>query len=291
MNLRAFHLCSVVVIVVIAASLTISCGLSDTSQTANTSVPQPSMSPSPGEFQDERYPIPTFATDDTTEKDCLAVGKAFHSGDIKVISMKLKSGNYFAYPQIAGPRTPQERKFNLYVRKLLEIDPKNDEVCVEKVDPDCEDNMNENDEETGFSVDYATPEFLSIVLYSTTCGASCHVGFTPVNYDLRTGKPIKNLAELFKPHSNYLKKIASYCVRELKRCEGFHEEDGVFKKGTAPTADNYEIWSLTSDGVDITFPEYQIAGGAFPGANVLVPYSHLQGMLRQDVDWFRRLKR
>lgn len=109
------------------------------------------------------------------------------------------------------------------------------------------------------------------------------------NYDLKAGRPINSLAELFKPKSNYLKAIASYCVRELTRCD-VTDRDEWFRKGTAPTSANYKMWSLTRDGVVITFQEYQIAPGVFPGVSVLVPFSHLRGLLRQDVEWFRPLQ-
>lgn len=202
---------------------------------------------------------------------CVRSGRDFQAGGINIVSVKLRRKGSFKYPQIAAPRTPQQRKFNADVLKIVRKDVAANEG-----------------EGYGFSASYVTPEFVSVHLISSFCGASCHVGITAFNFDLKTGKQINKLSELFKPKSNYLKIIASYSVGELRRCQ-WGEEDDWFKEGTKPTAKNYNIWSLTRDGVKITFPEYQIAAGAFPGVDVVVPYSHLQGMVREDIDWLRRL--
>ncbi|CAN5257489.1 hypothetical protein BH10ACI1_BH10ACI1_25540 [soil metagenome] len=195
--------------------------------------------------------------------DCLRKGRDFRAGGIKIVSVKLKRKGDFKYPQIASPRTPHERKFNAEVLKI---------VRRGGVD--------------GFSVLYATPEFVSVqLLLVEVCGASCHGGIEPVNFDLKTGKQINNLSELFESKSDYLKAISSYALGEFRRC-GWGEEDDWFKEGTEPTADNYKTWNLTRDGIEITFPEYQIAPGVFPGVGVLVPYTHLNRILRTDVDWF-----
>ncbi|MFN0140729.1 MAG: RsiV family protein [Pyrinomonadaceae bacterium] len=208
--------------------------------------------------------------------DCVRSGRDFQAGGIKIVSAKLRRKGDFKYPQITAPRTPQQRKFNADVLKIVRRDLAGDG----------------NWEGYGFSASFVTPEFVSVQLWISFCGASCHVGITALNFDLKTGKRINKLSELFKPKSNYLKTIASYSVGELKRCprDDLDLDEEWFKEGTKPTANNYNLWSLTRDGVAITFPEYQIAPGVFPGIDVVVPYSHLQAMLRQDIEWFRRLK-
>ncbi len=191
--------------------------------------------------------------------DCVRSGRDFRAGGIKIVKLR-------GFPQIAAPRTPQERKFNADVLKIVR----------------------HTEGYNGFSTPYVTPEFVSVELWSKVCGASCHGLITAFNFDLKTGKRVNKLPELFKPQSNYLETIASYSVGELRRCQ-WGEEDDWFREGTEPTASNYKIWSLTRDGIRITFPEYQIAPGAFPGIQVVVPYGHLQGMMREDIDWLRRL--
>lgn len=179
----------------------------------------------------------------------------------KIVGAKLKKGRP-AIPQIADPITPQEHEFNAYVRELIPNDF------------------------SGYEVSYAKPELVSLYLYEETCGASCHLAITPVNFDLETGKPIKNLSELFIPGSDFLRTTASYCVRELKRTWSC-DDDESFKNGSRPTADNYSIWRVSRKGLEITFQQYQLGAGACGGTSVVVPYSVLQGMLREDAGWLR----
>lgn len=205
----------------------------------------------------------------SAQSDCPPKIRDFREGGLKIVSMKLPRKGDFKYPQISAPKTPQQRKFNAEVLRIVR--------------KDLSANAGEG---YGFSAPYATSEFVSVQLISSVCGASCHVGITAINFDLQTGKLIKSLSEIFKPESNYLKTIASYSVGELNRCHSDElvlDED-LFKEGTEPTAKNYESWGLTSDGLQINFPEYQIASGAFPDTHVVIPYSHLQGMLRQDIE-------
>jgi hypothetical protein len=187
--------------------------------------------------------------------------KDTQKNSIKIVAVKFKKGHP-SIPQIANPKTPQEKQFNAFVRKFITADF------------------------SGYDVSYTTPEFVSLYLYDETCGASCHVKITPVNFDLKSGNSLENLAELFKPGSDYLRKTASYCVRELRRTWDCDGDDESFADGSSPTIDNYSIWRVSHKGVEITFQQYQLGAGACGGASVVVPYSYLKGMLRKDVEWF-----
>jgi len=182
---------------------------------------------------------------------------------IKIVGTKFNKGHH-SIPQIAGPGTPQEKEFNAFVRKLITSDF------------------------SGYEVSYAKPEFVSLYLFDETCGASCHVATTPVNFDLEAGKPLDSLSELFKPGSDFLRTTASYCVRELKRTWDCGDDE-TFKSGSSPTTDNYSIWRISRKGVEITFQQYQLGPGACGGTSVVVPYSILRGMLREDVGWIETL--
>jgi hypothetical protein len=97
-----------------------------------------------------------------------------------------------------------------------------------------------------------------------------------VNFDLDKGKDIA-LTDLFTANSDYLKAIADYCVNELsKRDIGFTD---MFKQGADPTPDNYQAWNITSDGLMITFNEYQVAPYASGPQTVTVPYSALKSLI------------
>ena len=97
-----------------------------------------------------------------------------------------------------------------------------------------------------------------------------------VNFDLEKGKDIA-LSDLFTANSDYLKTIAAYCVSELsKRDIGFTD---MFKQGADPTPDNYQDWNIASDGLVITFNEYQVAPYVSGPQTVTVPYSELKSLI------------
>ena len=78
------------------------------------------------------------------------------------------------------------------------------------------------------------------------------------------------LSDLFKADSDYLGAIADYAVNDLKARDAL-----FFEEGAAPTAENYQIWNLTPEGLLITFDPYQVAPYAAGTQEVLVPYLEL----------------
>jgi hypothetical protein len=96
------------------------------------------------------------------------------------------------------------------------------------------------------------------------------------NYDLERGEKL-SLDDLFRPDSNYLEAVSSYCIFELsKRDIGFY---GGFEQGAEPEAKNYRNWNITSSGLMITFDEYQVAPYAAGAQTVIVPYMELQKVI------------
>jgi Protein of unknown function (DUF3298) len=96
-----------------------------------------------------------------------------------------------------------------------------------------------------------------------------------LNYDLGQGRELA-LADLFLPNTNYLEAISKYCIAELSKQPFF---DGPFSEGAQPTPENYRNWNITSDGLMITFDEYQVAPYAAGPQKVVVPYSELQALI------------
>jgi len=99
------------------------------------------------------------------------------------------------------------------------------------------------------------------------------------SYDLEQGKKL-SLDDLFKSDSNYLEAVSSYCIFELsKRDIGFY---GGFEQGAEPTPENYRNWNITSNGLMITFDEYQVAPYAAGAQIVTVPYEQLQEKIKRQ---------
>jgi hypothetical protein len=96
-----------------------------------------------------------------------------------------------------------------------------------------------------------------------------------VTYDLEAGSDVR-LEQLFLPGSNYLERIANYCIAQLgSRNIGFESSSN----GAQPLQENYGNWNITSDGLLITFEEYQVAAYAAGPQEVNVPYAELQSII------------
>ncbi len=96
-----------------------------------------------------------------------------------------------------------------------------------------------------------------------------------VTYDLEAGTDVK-LAELFLPGSDFLERIANYCIAELGK-RGISSETST--SGAKATPENYGNWNITQDGLLITFDEYQVAAYALGPQEVVVPYAELQPVI------------
>jgi hypothetical protein len=102
---------------------------------------------------------------------------------------------------------------------------------------------------------------------------AAHPGSTSrtATYDLEAGQFV-NLDQLFLPGSDYLGTISAYCIKTLKASA---IGEVIDETGAQPTADNYRNWNITTDGLLITFDEYQVAAYAAGPQQVTVPYSEL----------------
>lgn len=97
-----------------------------------------------------------------------------------------------------------------------------------------------------------------------------------LNFDLTTGKLLE-LKDLFKPRSNYLAVLAKQANKSLN---AKLQDKMMINDGTAPTEKNYQLWNLESDGILITFDEYQVAPYVDGAQEVAIPYSQLSSLLK-----------
>jgi len=107
--------------------------------------------------------------------------------------------------------------------------------------------------------------------------SAAHPGLNSItlNYDLGQGRELA-LSDLFIPNSNYLEAISNYCITELSKQPFF---DGPFTDGAKPTPENYRNWTLSPDGLTITFDTYQVAPGAAGPQQVVVPFGVVKSIL------------
>jgi Protein of unknown function (DUF3298) len=93
---------------------------------------------------------------------------------------------------------------------------------------------------------------------------------------------VLTLGDLFPPTSGYLEGIAPYCERDLLDQLDAADKDWV-KKGAAPKPDVYEsLWTLTDEGLQITFDPYLVAPYAAGAPEVVIKFAELKKWARPD---------
>lgn len=189
-----------------------------------------------------------------------------------------------AFPQLAGSDARAE-KFNKAISEMIAKDLKgfkdeNKEV-IQETAARAEEGLGSS-METRYSVMYADKNLISLLFstYSFTGGAHGNTATTPINYDLNRGEMLK-LANLFQPNANYLKVISAYCIAAIKK-RNINEDQEWIQNGAGPKAENYQSWSITPQGLVITFDAYQVAAYAVGPQEIVIPYSVLKPILKPD---------
>jgi hypothetical protein len=179
-------------------------------------------------------------------------------------------------PVLQGSRDPRVEEFNrlVAVRVQSAVDQFKQDLSMASVTPIAAGSY--------FSLTYALTSppgnFLSLrfQVEGYTDGAAHPYHYTTsFNYDLEAGQEL-SLAQLFLPGTDYLKTLADYCSAELgKREIGFE----MFSAGAEPTPENYAVWNLSTEGLVITFNEYQVAAYAAGPQEVTIPFEVLNDQL------------
>lgn len=216
---------------------------------------------------------------------------------IKENNKKLKYEIDAEYPQLTGSADPNFEKFNqtarsLVLRKVAEF-KKERALPASEPTPDVAnvpaDDSVGSDITIGYSVALAKDDLISveIAISSYSAGAAHPNSFSEVlNFDLKNGKVLK-LADLFLPGSKYLQTLATHCIQTLEKQakdEGTNGmlDDPWIERGAAPDLKNYNSWTISKKGLDITFDSYQVAPYAAGPQQVSVPYSALKGIIKPD---------
>ncbi len=179
-------------------------------------------------------------------------------------------------PQLTGSADPRVQAFNQRLSGLVtkEVDTWRQSFQQSPVTP----NSNGSSLDVKYMLVSQTGDLWSFKFdFDFYSDGAAHPGLNSVtfNYDLAQGKEL-TLDDLFLPNSNYLETIATYCTNELSK-QPF--ADPVFLEGAKPTPDHYRNWNIASDGLLITFDEYQVAPYAAGPQKVVVPYSALTSVI------------
>lgn len=220
------------------------------------------------------------------------------SGDVDVIARSVKENNKklmyeinAQYPQFTGGTNPNLEKFNQLARvvvvKIVSGFKKDMAPEEEEGEEPRPENSMGSDLGIGYTINLAQDDLVSVQfdVGSYYQGAAHPNSYTEtLNYDLKNGKQLK-LADLFKPGSKYLQTLSALCVADLKKQwkeKNAEVTEDMLKDGSAPTAKNYESWTITKRGIGINFDPYQVAPYAAGPQFVMVPYSALKELIKPD---------
>lgn len=130
--------------------------------------------------------------------------------------------------------------------------------------------------DSGQVVMSAGHDVLSVLFVNFFYLGGAHPGsyYWSLNFDFTTGQEL-GLGDLFVPGSDYLDRIAVYCIEQLNEKLDFD----IWEEGAAPVVDNYLDWTLSPQGLMIIFDEYQVAPYAAGPQQVIVPYAILADII------------
>lgn len=108
-----------------------------------------------------------------------------------------------------------------------------------------------------------------------------------VNFDLANGK-VLSLADIFKPNSDYLSVISKYCFDDLTkqiRAGTYVSTEEYLQDSSAltPEAKNFTFFSITKQGLDIHFQEYEVGPYVAGPGEVLIRWGAIQNILSQQI--------
>jgi hypothetical protein len=109
--------------------------------------------------------------------------------------------------------------------------------------------------------------------------------FRQLNFDV-ANKKVLQLPDLFIDKSDYLTPISAYCRNDLlSRVDKIGSDSLMVAEGLSPELANFNDFELTSQGIKIYFPPYQVAPYASGPQEVKIPYAVLEKILRPDGVW------
>lgn len=226
------------------------------------------------------------------------------------------------YPQLKNAKTLQEKKFNQYVKKQVDEQILDFTNHLSGRNTKTNSGM-EYEINLSYEINYVSKDFVSALMSWNGFSGYLNMDYFPstINYDLRKGKMIA-LKDIFEPNTNYLNKVAEESRKILKRTclmcgcgngikpgdplpenlikeaetknqnantdanSKINYQDGLFfGEGTKPKEENYSGWSITSEGLKITFGEYQVGPGCIGIIHIAIPFADLQPILRKDLNF------
>lgn len=192
------------------------------------------------------------------------------------------------YPEISGDNlTPAAELFNKLINNMVSQEMSRFKKYVSSDMPhmrNLPEDLKHNSLKIDYDVDVIKPGDNAIISVRVSIegmqAGRAHPYHTNrvVNFDLANSKTLI-LGDLFKPKANYIKAIATYSNKKLKEKL---TDKWMIDSGTKPIERNFKNWNLESDGIVITFDEYQVAPYVDGTQEVRIPFSVLKNLISPE---------
>jgi hypothetical protein len=216
--------------------------------------------------------------------------KPFVIGGVKFINKSISEKNEpkmfeikASYPELADANPAVAAKFNELTKTAVMKEVREFRKLALAQAADDSAIAANNYLEMNYRLDFANERVLSVAFgnYAYEGGERPNLYSFTINFDLKSGKKIE-LADIFKPNSNYLKILSDYSIRNLKEnLENFSDEEWL-ENGAGAQAENFGSWNLTQKGLLINFDPIRVASAEAGARQVLIPYSELKGILQEN---------
>ena len=178
------------------------------------------------------------------------------------------------------PQGFREARVNTVVKDFMEFTQKSFLKEIAE-DDDSTDGAGKSGLNVTYSIPYEQNGALSIRFnVSVYHRGAAHPLNTVSVLNFIKGQQVK-LGDLFLPGADYLKSISQLCSKEITAKD--ISDAKWIKDGTAPVADNYNVWLFTPEGIDIIFDSYQVAAYVYGEQTVSIPLSKLSALIKPEI--------
>ncbi len=188
------------------------------------------------------------------------------------------------FPEIIGINSAAVLKFNSAAKLKAMDEISNFRKSLDELE-EMQSNLAEerrtgNYFELGYSVIFADADFVSISFGSGryTGGAHPNSSSYSLNFDLKNGREL-SLSDLFLENSNYLSAISDFAITDLEKQLESPDDDWI-RRGAGPKLENFKSWTLSKEGLNLIFDQYQVAAYVYGPQEVLIPFANLRNVLR-----------
>lgn len=188
-------------------------------------------------------------------------------------TVKIKSNNAASLIDIEYPQGFTNKQVDLRVKNLIDT-LKKPYSEIATTNHFTRSHWDQDSLQVHFKVESNNPKVVSLLFdIQTYEGAEDSSSEQIKTLNFINGNEVK-LEQLFKPNSDYLSKIASYCYKNLLKKEISDKQ--WLKNSSKPIRENYKKWYFNKKGMVIVFNATQVSKSLSIPISVTIPYTTLK---------------